>query len=132
MAIARDTTPANIKPLGAPDVATIRRRTCGATVAAGELVHLSSDGKVDPCNTTNITLATVDGVAVQAGEDGDVIDVVTAGPVQCLTGATPGALVYATDTAGEPGESAGTKVSIAGYVESATVLYVRPFQTVFS
>jgi hypothetical protein len=132
MAIARDTTAANIKPLGAPDVATIRRRTCGATVAAGELVHLSSDGKVDPCDASSITLASVDGVAVQGGGDGDVIDVVTAGPVQCITGGTPGALVYASDTAGEPAETAGTKVSVAGYVESATVLYVRPFQTVFS
>jgi hypothetical protein len=49
-----------------------------------------------------------------------------------VTGGAIGALVYATDTAGEPGESAGTKVSIAGYNESATVLFARPFQTVFS
>jgi len=129
MAASRDTTAANIKPL---DGAVVRRRICGATVAAGELVHLSTDGFVDPCNTGSITLAQVDGIAVQGGAITETIDVVVAGPVLCLAGATIGALIYATDTDGEPAESAGTKLSVVGYAESATVLYVRPFQTVFS
>jgi hypothetical protein len=47
------------------------------------------------------------------------------GPVVCLSGATKGALIYATDTAGEPGESTGTKGLIAGFAESATVLFVQ-------
>lgn len=131
MAIARDTTAANIKPLNG---AVVRRFTAGATLAPGELFHLSSDGKCDPCDASNITNAAVTGVALgdAALADGDKFDGVVAGPVNCLTGATPGALVYATDTAGEPGESAGTKTCVAGYVESATVLFVRPFQTSFS
>jgi len=121
MAIARDTTAKNIKPL---DGAITRRMTCGATVAAGELVSMQSDGKIDPAITTAVEV--VAGVAIQAGGDGDTIDVVTHGPVKCLTGATVGAIVYATDTAGEPGESAGTKTTIAGWNESATVLFVNP------
>lgn len=131
MAIARDTTAKNIKPLTG---AKVRRYTAGATISPGELVAMASDGKVDPANASTITLAKVVGVALGDGDavDGDRIDVVTEGPVVCLTGATPGATVYATDTAGEPGETAGTKISVAGFVESATVLYVRPFQTVFS
>jgi hypothetical protein len=50
----------------------------------------------------------------------------TYGPVVCLTGATVAAIVYGGDTAGEPVETAGTKSAIAGFNESATVLFVRP------
>lgn len=121
MAIARDTTAANIKPLKG---AVIRRFTAGATVAAGELVSMQSDGYVDPAITTAVEV--VAGVALQGAVSGDRIDVVTFGPVKCLTGGTIGAIVYATDTAGEPGETAGTKTTIAGWNESATVLFVNP------
>lgn len=131
MAIARETTAKLIKPLGG---AIVRRFTAGATISPGELFHLSSDSKCDPCNATNITNAAVTGVALGDADlaDGDVFDGVVYGPVNCLTGATVGAVVYATDTAGEPGETAGTKTCVAGYAESATVLFVRPFQTSFS
>lgn len=131
MAIARETTAKLIKPLRG---AVVRRYTAGATLSPGELFHLSADGKCDPCDTSNITAAAVTGVALGDGDlaDGDQFDGVVWGPVLCLTGATIGAVVYATDTAGEPGESAGTKTCVAGFNESATVLFVRPFQTSFS
>lgn len=129
MAIARETVLTNIKPL---EGATIRRYTYGGTVVAGNLLSLNGSGQAVKANTASITLATVLGVALQGGGSGDRGDVVISGPVQCLTGATKGVLVYGTDTAGEPGETAGTKVSIAGINESDTVLLVRPFQTVFS
>ena len=122
MAIGRDTTAANIKPL---DGAIVRRYTCGATVAAGELVVMSSDGKIDPANTTS-AVAAVLGVAVQGGADTNRIDVVVFGPVKAITGGTPGAICYASDTAGEPAESAGTNLGICGIVESATVIFVNP------
>lgn len=124
MAIARDTTAANIKPLSG---AVIRRGTLGATTAAGEIVELQSDGKWDPADAAAVVMN--GGIALQAGGDGDKVDVVVFGPVVCLTGATPGAVVYASDTAGEPAESAGTKSAVIGYAESATVLFVN-FQTV--
>lgn len=131
MAAARETTAKLIKPLQG---AIVRRYTAGATVSPGELVSMAGDGKVDPANASSVTLAAVLGVALGNADlaDGDPVDVVVYGPVLCLTGATVGALIYATDTAGEPGESAGTKTSIAGIAESATVLFVRPFQTSFS
>ena len=69
MAIARETTAANIKPV---DGATVNKYTCGATIAAGELVTLKSDGKIDPTNETS-ALQTVLGVAVQGGIDTEVI-----------------------------------------------------------
>jgi len=125
MAIARDTTAANIKPL---DGSVIQRRTPGAAVAAGEFVYLDSAGKVQATVATAVATNYPYGVAVQAAAaaDGPQIDIVVLGPVQCLTGATIGAIVYTTDTAGEPGETAGTKTSIMGVNHSATVLFVRP------
>lgn len=122
MAIARDTTAKNIQPL---EGSIITRFTAGATISAGELVSIMADGFVDPTDTSALTGANVAGVALQAVVSGDEVDVVTFGPVNCLTGATVGAIVYGTDTAGEPGEAAGTKSTIAGYNVSATVLFVR-------
>lgn len=124
MAIARDTTAANIKPLGG---AVVRRGTLGATTAAGEIVELQSDGYWDPANAAAVIMN--GGIALQAGVSGEVVDIVVFGPVKCLTGATPGAIVYVSDTAGEPAETAGTKSAVIGFAESATVLFVN-FQTV--
>ena len=122
MAIARDTTAANIKPLNG---AIIRRYTLGATTAAGEIVAMQSDGFVDPADTTSAAVACA-GIAVQGGASGDRVDVVTFGPIVCGTGATIGAVIHATDTAGEPGESAGSNAGVLGWAESATTVFVNP------
>lgn len=123
MAIARDTTAANVKPL---EGHTVRRFTSGAAIAAGELVSMSSDGYIDPSDSTSAKNPVL-GVALQAaGAAGLRIDVVVFGPVVCLTGATPGALVYNSTTAGEPLESVAGNQTVAGVAESATVLFVRP------
>ena len=125
MAIGRQTTAKSVKPLQG---AIIRRFTPGAAIAVGEIVSMESDGNVDPANTTSAA-ATVVGIALTAASAASTpgkIDVVVHGPVSAITGGTPGATLFATDTAGEPGESAGTNTSIAGFVESATVAFVRP------
>ncbi len=124
MAIARDTTAANIKPL---EGAIVRRGVAGDTIAAGEIVEMQSDGYWDPAIGTAVVMN--GGIALQAAAAGDTIDIVAFGPVKALTGATPGAIVYVSDTAGEPSETAGTKSAVIGYAESATVLFVN-FQTV--
>lgn len=124
MAIARDTTAANVKPL---EGAIIRRGTLGDTTSAGEIVEMQSDGYWDPAVGTAVVMN--GGIALQSGVVGDQIDIVFFGPVKCLTGATPGAVVYVSDTAGEPAETAGTKSAVIGFAESATVLFVN-FQTV--
>lgn len=123
MAFGRDTTAEHIKPL---EGAIIRRYTAGATIAAGEIVALMADGYVDPANTTDFTAAAVIGISIQAAVAGGRVDVVTFGPVVCLIDATPGALIYASDTAGEPSTSVGAKDVLVGIAESATVLFVRP------
>jgi len=87
---------------------------------------MQSDGYVDPANTTSAAQKVV-GVALQAASAaGQVIDVVVFGPVVCVTGATPGAIIHASDTAGEPAESAVTNAGVTGFAESATVVFVRP------
>ncbi len=104
MAIARDTTAANIKPL----VGAINRRvTLGATVSAGEAITLQSDGYWDPTDASTAQLTVR--IAIQGGVVGDEVDSVTYGPVKNITGATIGGLVYASDTAGELVQTAGTK-----------------------
>jgi hypothetical protein len=124
MGASRNTTAKDIQPLRG---AIVRRGTVGATVAAGEIVELQTDGYWDPADSSTAVIGMV-GVALNAGSTAgtDRIDVVTHGPVECLSGATEGALIYCTDTAGEPGESAGTKSTVIGHAESETILYVDP------
>lgn len=122
MAIARDTTAANIKPL---EGHIVRRFTAGAAIAAGELVSMKSDGFIDPSNSTAAADPVV-GVAVKAAAVGDRVDVVVFGPIKCLTGATPGTTVYNSTTAGEPGATASGNETAAGWAEAADVLFVNP------
>ena len=123
MAFGRDTTAEHIKPL---EGAIVRRYTAGATIAAGEIVAIMADGYVDPANTAAFTGSVVLGIALNAASSGDRVDAVVFGPVECLTDGTPANLVYASDTAGEPSESVGTKDILVGITESSTVLFVRP------
>jgi len=111
----------DIKPLAG---AIIRRGTLGATVTKGHPVTMQSDGYWDHTDTSTAQLTVA--VAVQGGSDGDTVDAVTHGRIQCLSGATIGALVYGSDTAGYYDSAAGTKSTIIGYAWSATVLFVQP------
>ena len=124
MAFGRLATAELIKPLQG---AIVRRYTCGTAVAAGEIVVMMADGYVDPANTSAFTGSIVLGVAINAtAAAGEKVDVVVFGPVVCLQEATPAGFIYASDTAGEPATSVGTKDVIVGFAESASVLFVRP------
>ena len=66
-------------------------------------------------------------LVLQAGGDGDTVDAVVLGRVyNAVTGGTSAAVLYASNTAGEPAESAGTNTSIAGYVLNATDVFIQP------
>lgn len=123
MAFGRETNNELIKPL---EGAIVRRFTAGAAIDAGELVSMMADGFVDPTDTSTFAGAVIAGVALGDAAAGQRVDVVTHGPVLCLVDATPGTPIYGSDTAGEPSATVGTKDSIAGFAESATVLFVRP------
>jgi len=124
MAIGRTSAATSelVKPLGG---AIIRRYTLGATVLPGEVVSMQSDGFVDPANTTSAAQQVV-GVAIKGGLITEIADIVVHGPIVCVTGGTPGATAHASDTAGEPAESAGSNAGILGWVEQANVIFVRP------
>lgn len=123
MAVTRDTVVSNIKPLGD---AIVRRFIAGSAIEAGEAVAMASDGKVDPANASSATLAYALGIALQAGGDGDSIDVVIHGAVKAFTATTIGALIYVSNTPGELGEAAGTTPVIFGVGIAADVVLVRP------
>ena len=125
MAIARQTDAELIKP-GLQ--AVTRRVKLGATTSAGEIIELQSDGKWDPAAASAAISNAA--VAIQGGADGQTVDAVFFGPVSCLTGATVGAEVYVSDTAGEPTETPGTNPATIGFAESATVLFVNFFKTI--
>lgn len=122
MATSRNSTAELIKPL---EGALVIRCTAGATIAAGELVSISSDGYIDPSDCTSAKNYVL-GVAIQAAVAGQGVDVVAYGPVVCLSGATPGGLQYNSTTAGEPLETVTGNQTVAGIALSATVLFVRP------
>jgi hypothetical protein len=128
MAIAVDVTPANVKPL---EGAQVRRYTAGSAISPGHPVCMSADGYIDSADSDALATNTVLGVALPARNQsaayaaGDRVDVVVAGPVQCVTGGTPGAYAYTNGTAGAISESAGTKSLILGVVETETVIFVR-------
>jgi hypothetical protein len=124
MSIAYDTTPEHIKPLQG---AIVRRYTAAATIHAGQLCYLNSSGLVDLASGAAVaTTLPFIGVALQEAAANDVLDLVVYGPVNAVTGGTPGSLAYISDTAGQVAESTGTKKFVAGLVEAATVLFIRP------
>ena len=128
MAVTRQTTAASVRPLNG---SIVRRYTAGAAIAVGEVVSMESDGYVDPADTS--AWMQVIGVSIQAASAAaEMVDVVVFGPVTSISGATIGANIYASDTAGEYSETVGTKDICVGFAESATVLFVKVEQIDFS
>ena len=134
MAISRNADAGVVKPL---EGSVVERFTAGAAIQAGEFVSMSSDGYIDPADSSAVVLSPI-GVALPrdggdpASAAGDPVDVVTHGPVLCVAGATPAALVYVSDTAGEPSESAGSNSTVMGFAQSATIVFVRPQVVAFT
>jgi hypothetical protein len=116
-----DTT--KIKPLSG---ARVRRFTAGAAVTAGYPVYLDSSGEIRIATATTNASNRVIGVALRTLADGDRGDVVTKGPVFCLTGATPGGLLKTLNSAGGMDHTGGTYKTVVGVAETAEILFVRP------
>lgn len=130
-------TAADVRPLNG---AVVRRAQAAETQAVGQCVYISSASGNVPIVTKAIAtaVATSDlyGIIV-AGDPskpgsttiaaGDAVDVCVFGPVAGVAG-TAGACAFVSDTAGSFGDAVGTKSSIAGFMESATVLFIRPVQ----
>ena len=129
MSATRETDNTLVKPL---EGAIVRRYTTGATVEAGEAVYLDGSGYIQPCNGGAVATNFCIGVAVQDIASGDSGSVVIFGPLLCMSGATPGAIIWTADTAGEISESAGTFDTVIGVAETATILFVNPMMKDFA
>jgi hypothetical protein len=109
----------------------VQAGTAGATVAAGDLVYFD-DTDNEWKKTAGATATTLNnvllGIAQGAGVDGGAIagGVLTYGLDSTQTGMTPGVKLYASDTAGEISETAGTIEKVIGWSRSATQLYFDP------
>ena len=126
----------DVRPLNG---AVIRRAIATEALAFGDAVYIDSGsgrfpkvskilgGAVATCNPFGVVVApqpdTMGGASVAAGE---TCDVCVYGPVTGYSSMTPGATLWASDTAGRLSSVVGTKSGVIGFAESATVAFIRP------
>ncbi len=129
MAIGRQTDNTLVKLL---DNVVPPRFTAGEAVEAGEAVYLDSSGYVRPTNAGAVATNFPIGVALQDASAGDRVDVAVSGMrVLCFIDATPGGIIYTTNTAGEMDHTAGTKKAVVGVAFSTTSMLVMPWMIDF-
>lgn len=106
--------------------------TAGESVAAGDLVYFDDTDnewkKTDADNASTLDNVIL-GIAQGAGSDGGGISggILTSGVDANQTGLTAGVKLYASNTAGEIAESAGTNEKVIGWSKSATEVYFDPY-----
>ena len=124
MAVTLQTDEGLIRPL---EGSTIRRYTAGGTITAGQPVAMLAAGTIAMAdgNSSDPIADFVIGCALKSAAAGDRIDVVVHGPISNCTAATPGKLIYISDTEGLMDETS-TSNGVVGWAESATVVFVRP------
>jgi len=122
-------TAADVRPLPG---AIVERYDAGGALAAGDAVYMADDGDVEEADASAAGTAYTIGIVV-SGPDGKTsfvagerLDVVTWGRVTGFSGATPGDVLYQSDTAGALADAAGTTEHKVGRARSATVVFVCP------
>jgi hypothetical protein len=125
MAIAVQTTAANVKMANAEtEIFRFIAGTGGTT--AGYIVCMGTDGAVLAEGSTGNNRPPI-GIALQTVAATYPVDVVTHGPVNCVTGAAEGSEVYSNDgTAGYPSHTASTVKYSVGFAQNTTTVFVRP------
>lgn len=129
-------TTTDVRPLNG---AVIRRAIATEALAFGDAVYIDSGSgrfpKVSKILGGAVATANPYGVVIAPQEDtdgassvaiGTTCDICVYGPVTGYTGMTPGATLWASDTAGRLSSVVGTKSGIVGLAESATVAFIRP------
>lgn len=124
--------------------AVSRKAQAAESMTVGDAVYVSgASGNIPSISktvgtavaTSNMFGVVIAGAPQKNGSttiaSGDVVDVVVYGPVSGFSG-TAGAFAWVGDTAGQITDAVGTKSCIAGFMESASVLFVRPMQAVRS
>jgi hypothetical protein len=130
-------TPKNVKPLNGNgsggQVPGCWPYTLSAAANVGDAVYVSGNDTVAPTDADSAGTAAGIGYIVAIGTEGnlvgasgDRVSVLKIGRMAGFSGATAGALAYASGTTGKTADAAGTTSRVLGRFESATVLYVNP------
>jgi len=114
---------------------TISILTAGENIDIGEVFYMKSDGEIYLADADGIATMQVFGIAVSTGTDGVSCDIMTCGYFRDDAWAwTPGALLYASETAGGLTATAPSDtddvVQVLGIAISADVIYFDPERTV--
>ena len=106
--------------------------TAGETIADGDLVYFdtitNNEWMKSDANTAGSVNNALLGIAQGAGTDGVAITggILLYGVDDAQSGLTVGNIIYASDTAGDISESAGTTEVVLGISKSATTIYFNP------
>jgi hypothetical protein len=127
---------ANVRPLNG---CVIRRAVAAGALAYGDVVYITSattydlptvdkiaGGALATSNPYGIVVSTNNPGATSIAAAGEVVDVVVFGPVTGYSGMTPGASIWASDTAGRLSSVVGTHSGFVGTAETAVTVFVRP------
>lgn len=116
-------TPAKVAAARPNDHSTvIKPRMAAAALTMGQAVFVTSTGTVDLCDTSAAGKEQFRGIAMETVGGGQSVDVLEQGEVEGfdLSGIAFDGFVYAQDTAGVVGTTAGTKTVRIGRVVPTT------------
>jgi len=117
-----------------------RRFDAGGTIYVGQSVYIAADGDVEQSDSDagslqaqsiGIMVANVDNYGGTVAVPGDHVDVVMFGPVVGYSSMTPGALVFASTSAGglvQGTPDSGSHVVPVGIAIDASTLFVNPMR----
>jgi len=116
-----------------------RRFDAGGTIYTGQSVYIAADGDVvqsdadaGSLEAQSIGIFVADNTGATIATDGDRVDVVVFGPVTGYSSMTPGALVFASTSAGglvQGTPDAGSHVVPVGIAFDAATIFVNPSRT---
>ncbi|MCB0246640.1 MAG: hypothetical protein KDI12_24735 [Anaerolineae bacterium] len=126
-------TTTDVRPL---NDCVVARAVAGEALALGDAVYVSSySGNlpvVSKADGSAVATANVMGIAVAGAlanttiASGEVLDVVTSGPVTGYASMTSGNTIWVSDTAGRLSTVVGTKSGVVGFALTPATVMVRP------
>lgn len=127
--------PANVRPLH--PAAVIRKYVATGVCAPGQLVYITSAGKIELADGDAAVSTLAVGIVVGVGSNGalasvagDMCDVCVFGPVTGFPTMTIGTVVFTSVTAGSMDQTAsatsGDFNMVIGFAESADTIFVNP------
>ncbi len=126
-------TTTDVRPL---NDCVVARAVAGEALALGDAVYVSSySGNlpvVSKADGSAVATANVMGIAVAGAlanttiASGEVLDVVTSGPVTGYASMTSGNTIWISDTSGRLSTVVGTKSGVVGFALTPATVMVRP------